>query len=171
MKSMTFTSQEYDVLNKISHNTKMDCWFCLALDDEGNDIIVDLEENSKQLEIEEAVETLIEGISDESNFDICDLTLIECVVLCRLLNTLGISIPEHIAEKQRGLDFGQVLKLLQAIGGIHIAREAWINSKAPNKEEYIFIKHSRLFKMRKVTKDNDAHLLSTDFFAKDWCVI
>ena len=173
MKSITFTSDEYNILNKIASKTNMDCWFCLSLDDEGNDIIIDLEGNGKQLEIEEAIMQLMEGINDTSNFYFCDLTLIECAILFRLLITLDITAPSPIYKWVTGLDFGQALKLLQAVGGIHITREAWIKNSedCPNKREYIFIKYNRIFEMRAVTKDNDAHLLSTDFFAKDWRVI
>lgn len=58
---MILSNDAYNGLNKIASKTKMDCWFWLTTDDDGNDVVEDLE-NGVILPIEDAVIQLSEGI-------------------------------------------------------------------------------------------------------------
>lgn len=41
------TNEEYNTLNHITSKTKIDCWFTLDVDNEGNDCVYDLERGYK----------------------------------------------------------------------------------------------------------------------------
>lgn len=79
------TNAEYNVLNDISDQTKMDCWFCLETDSAGNDYVFDIE-NSDILTLYEGISQLNEGIV----LDLLDLTAEEIAVYNNLLKELGI---------------------------------------------------------------------------------
>lgn len=178
MKFMTFSSDEYNVLNKIATKTKADCWFWLDHDDNGNDIILDLEEN-KQLEIEEGVGYLLECASDEANYKYCDLTLQEKATFYSLIKKLNISMPPCVRKEVEELGFDAALKLLKSDSSMRLSRAAW-DCECPR---YIYLKHfnngNRIFMVYlrstvaiKEGKEVDATglLLSEDLFADDWYV-
>lgn len=85
----TLTSEEYNVLNKIATKTKTDCWFTLEQDSNGTDFVYDLEEG-KQLSLEVGVDMLMEAIEDPENYESCQLTSVENVVLNNLLVKLNL---------------------------------------------------------------------------------
>ena len=73
------TTDEFNILNKIATKTKMDCWFHLD-NDENGDYVYDLEEG-EIVEIRDALSMLIEGIEYPENFFSCDFTINEIVLL------------------------------------------------------------------------------------------
>ena len=79
------TDAEYNVLNRIASQTKMDCWFYLKTDSAGNDYVLDIE-NSDILTLREGISQLNEGIV----WDLLSLTAEEIAVYNNLLNELGI---------------------------------------------------------------------------------
>ena len=79
------TYEEYTVLNRIARQTKMDCWFYLATDCEGDDFVFDIEED-KQIPLRLGISQLNEGIV----WDLLDLTAEETAVYKNLLKELGI---------------------------------------------------------------------------------
>ena len=85
---MKLTNEEYNVLNKISSKTKMDCWFCL-LEDNNEDYVFDLESRN-YLTVKEGVSMLFEGLDCLENIESCDLTDEEKAVFNGLLEKLGM---------------------------------------------------------------------------------
>ena len=85
---MKLTNEEYNVLNKISARTKMDCWFCLS-ESGDEDIVLDLE-NRNFLTLKEGVSMLFEGLDCPENIESCDLTDEEKATFNALLEKLGV---------------------------------------------------------------------------------
>ena len=85
----TLTNEEYNVLNKIATKTKTDCWFALEQDSDGSDFVYDLEEG-KQVDLETGVAMLMEAVEDKENYDSCQLTSDEKIVLDNLLKKLNL---------------------------------------------------------------------------------
>lgn len=85
----TLTNEEYNLLNKISAKTKTDCWFTLEQDSDGTDFVYDLEED-KRVDLKTGVAMLLEAIEDEENYESCQLTSDEDVVLNNLLEKLNL---------------------------------------------------------------------------------
>lgn len=60
------TDDEYNVLNRLSALSKMDCWFCLAMDDdETYDYVEDLE-SDEDMTLRAGVSQLNEGLIEEN---------------------------------------------------------------------------------------------------------
>lgn len=88
------TNAEYNVLNDIASQTKMDCWFWLDTDENGCDCVIDLEKNIT-LTLQQGVEMLNEGIVPE----LLNLDDYGIEVYVNLLNELDIAnnpFEEHI---------------------------------------------------------------------------
>ena len=85
----TLTNEEYNVLNKIATKTKTDCWFTLEQDADGTDFVYDLEEG-KRVDLETGVAMLMEAIEDKENYESCQLTSDEDIVLNNLLEKLNL---------------------------------------------------------------------------------
>lgn len=85
---MKLTNEEYNVLNKISARTKMDCWFCLS-ESGDEDIVLDLEYR-KSLTLKRGVSMLFEGLDCPENIENCGLSDKEKTVFNTLLEKLGI---------------------------------------------------------------------------------
>lgn len=88
MKGFILTAEEYNLLNKITRQTRTDCWFCLAVDDKGFDCVKDLE-NGGNVTLKFAVEQLNEAIIP----DLLELTEEEIMTYVNLLEKLDI--PEN----------------------------------------------------------------------------
>jgi hypothetical protein len=91
----TLTAAQYNVLNKIARRTKMDCWFLIEQDSNGQDYVHDLESNVN-LSLNEGVYCLMEGLDCPENVESCDLNWIEKTVLCELCKMLNIQIPKSL---------------------------------------------------------------------------
>lgn len=76
---------EYNVLNRITHQTKMDCWFHLDMTGNGSDCVVDLEEGVAYT-LRHGISMLNEGIVPE----LLTLTDEEIEVYVNLLKELDI---------------------------------------------------------------------------------
>lgn len=83
------TNEEYNILEKIASNTKMDCWFSIEQDDNEEDYVYDLEEN-KKLSLYDGLSQLVEGIDCVENYDSCNLTDEEKLTFEHLLYRLDI---------------------------------------------------------------------------------
>ena len=71
----------YNGLNKIASKTKADCWFFLKLDETGNDVVFDLENNS-EMEWKDALYQLAESMVDPiSEYGLSDLEIYGVSVL------------------------------------------------------------------------------------------
>lgn len=84
-RSERLTNAEYNVLNIIASQTKMDCWFCLATDWDGADCVFDIE-NDQRMTLRNGISELNEGIV----WELLDLTAEEIAVYKNLLKELGI---------------------------------------------------------------------------------
>ena len=73
---MTLTNQEYNFLMELSARTKMDCWFWIETDDDGNDFVLDLE-NDEALPLHEGIAQLFDGVIED---DINDLNAEELML-------------------------------------------------------------------------------------------
>ena len=82
---MILSDLEYNVLNRIASQTKMDCWFTLGLTQYGSDCVIDLEED-KVLTLRQGISMLNEGIVPE----LLTLTDREIEVYFNLLQELDI---------------------------------------------------------------------------------
>lgn len=85
----TLTDEEYNVLNKIAHKTKKDCWFYIKQNNKGVNYIYDLEER-KRLCLKTGVRQLIDGLDCLENYNNCAFTNEEEIVLNELLLKLKI---------------------------------------------------------------------------------
>ena len=65
---MRLADNEFNVLNKIATESKMDCWFCLAQDKRGNDYVLDIE-NDCRMTINQGVSELVEGMTDYEDYN------------------------------------------------------------------------------------------------------
>ena len=92
---MTLTAAQYGVLDKIARRTKMDCWFLIKQDKNGDDYVYDLEEGAS-IELADGVNGLMEGLDCPENIESCHLNWIEKTVLCELCKMLNINIPEAL---------------------------------------------------------------------------
>ena len=88
---MKLTVSEYNVLNKIADKTKMDCWFWLFQDKNGDDKVKDLEQG-KVLSLKRGVSQLNEGIV---SYDLCGMNVEEIVEYEFLLRKLNIPVPKE----------------------------------------------------------------------------
>lgn len=82
-KKKILTDKEYNLLNNIATKTRMDCWFSIKQDKNGNDYIFDLE-NNKRIALSTGVRELIEGIDNINELLNCD----EIQILIELLINL-----------------------------------------------------------------------------------
>lgn len=80
------TDEEYNVLQKISSKTHMDCWFWLEETEDGKDYVRNLEDES-QMTLFDGVLDLTEGIV---SYELCDLTDEEISTFEELLTKLQI---------------------------------------------------------------------------------
>lgn len=85
----TLTNPEYNVLNKIAHKTKMDCWFTIKQDNNGIDYIYDLEDKKRKC-LRTGVYQLVSGLDCIENYNSCNLTDDEKTVFNELLRKLKI---------------------------------------------------------------------------------
>ena len=92
---MTMTAAQYAVLNKIARRTKMDCWFLIKQDENGDDYVFDLEECAS-IELADGVNGLMEGLDCLENIESCHLNWIEKTVLCELCKILDVEIPKAL---------------------------------------------------------------------------
>lgn len=65
------SNEEFNVLNKIATKSKMDCWFYLKQDSDGNDYVYDLEE-SKKLSLSDGILMLDEGITSLDDYNLSE---------------------------------------------------------------------------------------------------
>ena len=89
------TDNQYNVLNKIASQTKMDCWFYIHTKKNGADVIKDLE-NNKFLPLRAGIAQLNDGIVP----DLIDLTDEEWNTYFALLEELKIT--NEIEKKYAG---------------------------------------------------------------------
>lgn len=82
------TAEEYNLLNKITSQTKTDCWFCLATDTDGSDCVKDLE-TGEILTLQNAVTLLNEAIIP----DLVSITDDEKLIYAKLMAKLNIDNP------------------------------------------------------------------------------
>ena len=62
---------EYDTLDFLATRSRMDCWFMLKTDKQGNDYVFDLEEN-KKLSLKDGVAMMYEGLTDLDDYNLYD---------------------------------------------------------------------------------------------------
>ena len=172
MKSITFLDEEYNVLNKITSKTGMDCWFYICVNDEGDDVILDLEDNDTVMQIEEAIQMLLEGIDNTDILYSCDLSKDELITLCNLLSAIDLHVPKLIKDELTHLDFSQALRLIK--GRCAVARKGWEDGYA-NKKEILFMrfydKKAYIIQRMKITKEQLVDLSSEDLLASDWYLV
>ena len=83
------TDDEYNLLNKIARQTRIDeSWFCLDTDEEGFDCVKDLERGHK-VTLRFAVSVLNEAIIP----DLLNVTKEEMEIYGQLMKKLGLSNP------------------------------------------------------------------------------
>lgn len=79
------TINECVALNRIAHNTKMDCWFSLSTDREGYDCVYDLERR-RNVTLRYGVKLLREGIEHCSPDELIHLGI--CLLEHDIFNNL-----------------------------------------------------------------------------------
>lgn len=82
------TDEEYNLINKLTSQTKTDCWFCLDIDKEGFDCVKDLESGYK-ITLHHAVQELNEAIIPE----LVNITTEEMFIYGQLMEKLELSNP------------------------------------------------------------------------------
>lgn len=91
----TLANDEYDVLNKVSRKTGLDCWFCLRQDCRGVDYVYDAEEG-KRMCLKTGVGLLAESLDCQENFDNCLLDYDERQTLRDLFQKLNVATSSSI---------------------------------------------------------------------------
>ena len=91
----TLSTAQYAVLNKIARRTKMDCWFCIQQDPDGQDYVHDLEDGIN-FPLDIGIMYLMEGLDCPENVESCHLNWIEKTVLCELCRMLDIDTPQAL---------------------------------------------------------------------------
>ena len=71
MKMNKLSNEEFNVLNKISSKSKMDCWFYLKQDKDGNDYVYDLEQ-SKELSLTDGILMLDNNITSIDDYELSE---------------------------------------------------------------------------------------------------
>ena len=71
MKINKLSNEEFNVLNKISSKSKMDCWFYLKQDKDGNDYVYDLEQ-SKELSLTDGISMLDNSITSIDDYELSE---------------------------------------------------------------------------------------------------
>ena len=87
---ITLTGDEYNLINKVTRQTKIDCWFCLDTDKDGFDCVRDLEKGHK-VTLQFAVKLLNEALDGCTN--LVDLTTEEIEIYGQLMQKLELSNP------------------------------------------------------------------------------
>lgn len=82
------TGEEYSLINKLTSQTKTDCWFCLDTDNEGFDCVKDLE-HGYQITLKSAIQQLNEAIVP----DLIDITIEEMLLYGQLMEKLNMLNP------------------------------------------------------------------------------
>ena len=85
---LILTGEEYNLINEITRQTKVDCWFCLDTDREGFDCVRDLEKGRK-VTLRFAIEQLNNAIIPEA----LSLTENEIKTYGRLMSKLKLVSP------------------------------------------------------------------------------
>lgn len=62
IKGFTLSEEEYNLLDRIATETKMDCWFLIKQTKSGEDYVYDLEED-KKMSLRTGIAQLLDGIS------------------------------------------------------------------------------------------------------------
>ena len=83
---INLTNEEYNLLNRITRQTKTDCWFMLDKDKEGFDCVYDLE-NKRRVTLRFAVQQLNEAIISQ----LLDVSTDDVYAYGRLLDKLHIA--------------------------------------------------------------------------------
>lgn len=82
------TAEEYNLINKLTSQTKTDCWFCLATDADGSDCVKDLE-TGEILTLQNALSQLNEAIIPE----LVNITDEEKLIYAKLIAKLNLTNP------------------------------------------------------------------------------
>lgn len=82
------TGDEYNLINHITSQTKIDCWFCLDTDKQGFDCVKDLEKGYK-VTLRFALQQLNEAIIP----DCINLTIEEMLLYGQLMEKLELDNP------------------------------------------------------------------------------
>ena len=82
------TNEEYNLINKLTRQTKTDCWFCLDTDKEGFDCVKDLERGYK-ITLRYAIQELNDAIIPE----LVNITVYEMLIYGQLMEKLRLSNP------------------------------------------------------------------------------
>lgn len=93
-KPIRLTNEEYNLLNKITHQNKTDCWFYLITNEQGFDYVKDLENNCEM-----SIRSALEQLNDSIIPDLLNLTEDEITLYVNLLKKLNIfdnPFEEHI---------------------------------------------------------------------------
>ena len=93
---MTLTDQEYNFLMDLSARTKMDCWFDIETDTEGEDFVLDLE-NYETMPLHRGIEKLFENLIEDTidAFESNELML---------FNSLKEKIKKERKSQHKGID-------------------------------------------------------------------
>lgn len=103
---MNLTQEEYYLLSDIAKDTKMDCWFAIQQNGDGEDLVYDFE-NGKHLLLSDGVFQLLDGTTDE---DLEQLSTSDLLTLVKLLVKLlgsekfDCSRPGELENIKRSLD-------------------------------------------------------------------
>ena len=89
------TDAEYNLLNNLTSQTKTDCWFCLDVDKDGFDCVLDLESGYK-ISLRHAVQELNEALIP----DLLDVSIGDMCVYGNLLHKLEIDFNPFAEEME-----------------------------------------------------------------------
>ena len=128
MKINKLSNEEFNVLNKISSKSKMDCWFYLKEKDQFTDIVYDCE-NNKELSLYEGISMLDSGITSLEDYN---LSQQELKVYFSLVSRLVISRVERLS-----ILLYNTLVYCDDVYGVPIANE--LDEIGMTQEEYEYL--------------------------------
>lgn len=103
---MNLTQEEYYLLSDIAKDTKMDCWFAIQQNGDGEDMVYDFE-NGRHLLLSDGVFQLLDGTTDEDleRLDTSDLlTLVRLLIKLLGIKEFDHSSPGELDYIKRSLD-------------------------------------------------------------------
>lgn len=167
---MQLTNEEYNVVEKISRNSKCDCWFELGVDENFNDIVVDLEEDTT-MSLEDGLLLLDSCLTDLTDYNLteeeqcCYKSLIKKMQVLQTLTheRLVILLQNALTILEEANLACQCLKIskLQAEIGITDEEYDYIMSETPNEDDDYFVEENTEntpAERRKIDDENpDAH--------------
>lgn len=129
------TQEEWDVLDKLSSKSKMDCWFWIDTDQRGNNFIQD-QESGEVMSLYDGINQLAEGLTSLDDYE---LTMEEKLCFTTLMYKLELGYSSN-NQRLRNLLYNAILVLEEVWQCASFDDHFMLNSEIGiTEEEYVDI--------------------------------